>query len=224
LVAENIVATGNLFLQPFYELWMNFVGVFPSIVVALLLLVIGYFIAVLVGHIVRWLLDKAGLDKQLRGSGFSKSVGHTHLPNLLSEFVKWFVFIIFLEVAVSVLNLHQLSELLDSFVRWLPNVLIAIIVFFAGVALAHYIDIKVRENTNMKGMRVLSGILKVIILFLVLVVGLKQLGIEVSVLENAFLILLAAVGLGFALATGIGLGLGLKPEAHELVKKWKKSL
>lgn len=222
--AENLVSTGNLFLNPFQELWMKFVGIFPSIVVALLLLVVGYFIAYLIGHLVRWLLDQAGLDKHIRGTGFSKQMGHTHLPRLFGEIVKWFVFIIFLNVAVSVLNLTQLSSLLDSFVRWIPNVIIAILVFFAGVALAYFIDMKVKEHTRMRGVLVLSGILKFVILFLVLVIGLKQLGIKVDVLENAFLIILAAIGLGFALATGIGLGLGLKPEAHDLVKRWKKGM
>ncbi len=224
MAVENLVYTGNLFLQPFYELWMKFVGVFPSIVVALLLLAVGYFVAYLIGHAVKWLLDKAGLDKQLRASGFSKEVGHTQLPNLIGELVKWFVFVIFLNVAVEVLNLTQLSLLLDSFVRWLPNVLIAVIVFFVGIALAHYIDMKIREHTKMQGMKVVSAILKVIILFLVLVIGLKQIGVRVEILENAFLILLAAIGLGFALATGIGLGLGLRNEAEDVIQKWKKSL
>lgn len=224
MAVENLVATGNLFLQPFYELWMKFVGVFPSIVVALLLLVIGYFIAYLIGHLVKWLLDKAGLDKHIKSTGFSKEVGHTQLPNLLGELIKWFVFIIFLEVAVDVLNLTQLSLLLDSFVRWLPNVLIAVIVFFAGLALAHYVDMKIAEHTKMKGMKMLSGILKTVILFMVLVIGLKQVGVQVDILENAFLILLAAAGLGFALAMGIGLGLGLRNEAEDIVSKWKKSL
>lgn len=218
-----LVATGNLFLQPLYNLWQNFVSIFPSIVVAILLLVLGYFIAWAIGHAVKWLLDKAGLDNLVKKSGLTKEVGHTHVPNLLGELVKWFVFIIFLQVAVEVLNLNTLSNLLGDFVRWLPNVLFAVIIFFAGVALAHYIGIKIREHTKMRGMLVAAGILKVVILYLVLVIALHQIGINVSILENSFMILLGALGLGFALAMGIGLGLGLKDHAGDLVDSVRKN-
>src|SRR3990167_260967 len=218
-----LVATGNLFLQPLYRLWQDFVSIFPSIVVAFLLLILGYFIGWAIGHAVKWLLDKAGLDNIIRKSGLTREVGHTHVPNLLGELVKWFVFIIFLQVAVDVLNLNTLSNLLNDFVRWLPNVLFAIIIFFAGIALAHYIGIKIREHTKMRGMLIAAGIVKVVILYLVLVIALHQIGIDVDILENAFLILIGALGLGFALAMGIGLGLGLRDHADEFVEKLRKN-
>jgi len=224
LAVEGLVETGNLFLKPLYQLWLDFVSVFPSIVVAILLLILGYFVAFLIGHVVKWLLQKVGLDKYIKEAGLSKEVGHTNLPSLVGELVKWFVFVIFLQVAVSILNLSTLSDLLDTFVRWLPNVLFAVIVFFAGVALAHYIDLKIREHTKMRGMRVVSGILKVVVLFMVVVVGLEQVGVKTGFVQNAFLILLGALGLGFALAMGIGLGLGLRDEAEEIVAKFKKNL
>lgn len=219
---EPLVATGNLFLQPLYQLWQNFVVVFPSIVVALLILVVGYFIGWAVGHFIKWLLTKAGLDEVVKKAGLTREVGHTHVPNLLGELVKWFVFVIFLQVAVSVMNLSVLSLLLDDFVRWLPNVLFAVIIFFAGVALAHFIDLKIREHTRMRGMLVAGGILKIVVLYIVLVIGLGQVGIDVGILENAFLILLGALGLGLAVALGIGLGLGLKKHSEEWLGRWKK--
>ncbi len=219
----GLSATGNLFLQPLYQLWMDFVSVFPSIVVALLLLVVGYFIAFAIGHFIKWLLEKVGLENYTKQTGFSKEFGHTNLPSLFGEIVKWFVFIIFLQVAVSVLNLNALSEILSSFVLWLPNLIVALLVFLGGVALAHYVDRKIRLYTKLRGMLVMSGILKVVILFLALVIGLKQIGVQVGVLENAFLIIVGALGLGFALALGVGLGLGLRNEAEEIVQKWKKN-
>lgn len=223
MAVQALATTGNLFLQPLYNLWQEFVSIFPSVVVALLILVVGYFIGWAVGHLVRWLLEKGGLDRAIKSSGLTKEFGHTHVPNLLGEIVKWFVFVIFLQVAVSILNLNTLSNLLDDFVRWLPNVLIAVIIFFAGVALAHYIDLKIRAHTKMRGMRVAAGIIKIVILYLVLVIGLSQVGVNVGVLENAFLILLGALGLGFALAFGIGMGLGLRHHADDFIGDLKKN-
>ena len=221
---DALLATGNLFLQPLYRLWQDFVSIFPSIVVAFLLLILGYFIGWAIGHAVKWLLDKAGLDNIIRKSGLTREVGHTHVPNLLGELVKWFVFIIFLQVAAEVLNLGSLSSLLNTFVLWLPNVLVAIIILFAGVALAHYIEMKMHEHTSMKGMRVATAIIKVVILLLVVIIGLEQIGVQVEVLENGFLIILGSIGLGIALALGIGLGLGLRRGAEDIVKDIRKNL
>ena len=50
-MGDALVATGNLFLQPLYQLWQDFVSIFPSIVVALLLLVLGYFIGWAIGYL-----------------------------------------------------------------------------------------------------------------------------------------------------------------------------
>lgn len=222
-MAEALVTTGNLFLQPLYQLWQDFVAIFPGIVVAILLLIIGYFIGWAIGHLVKWLLVKVGLEHAIKKSGLTKEFGHTHVPNLLGELVKWFIFIIFLQVAVDVLNLSTLSSLLNDFVRWLPHVLFAVIIFFAGVALAHYIGMKVKQHTKMKGMLVATGVLKIVILYLALVIGLEQIGVNVGILENAFLILLGALGLGLALALGIGLGLGLRDHADEMVDKIRKN-
>ena len=224
MAIEALTYTGSLILDPLYALWNGFVTVLPGIVVAILLLILGYAVAYLIGHVIKVILDKLGLNKHVKGSNLTKTVGHTNVPSLLGEIVKWFVFLLFLQVAVDVLQLSTLSSWLDTFVRWLPNLLVAVILFFAGLALAHYVDLKIREHSVMKGIGVFSGILKVVIMVLVLLVGLKQIGIAVGVLENSFLILLAAIGLGFALAVGIGLGLGLRKEAEDVVKRVKRHL
>jgi len=224
MAIEALTSTGNLILDPLYSLWNALVTTLPSIVVAILILILGYAVAYLFGYVVRVLLDKIGLNKHIREAALTKSVGHTNVPSLLGEITKWFIFLIFLQVAVSILNLSTLSAWLDTFVRWLPNLFVAVIIFFAGIALAHYVDLKIKEHSAMKGMNTVSAILKIVIIILVVLVGLKKIGVSVGLLENSFLIVLGAVGLGFALAVGIGLGLGLRREAEDVVKKFKRNL
>ncbi len=210
-------ASGNLLLDPLYTLWYSIAQILPGVVLAILILILGYCIAYLLGYVTTVGLDRGGLNRLVKKAHLSKGFGHTNIPTLVGEIVKWFVFLVFLQVAAETLNLGGLSSLLDSFVRWLPNVLFAIIVFFGGVALAHFIEVKMHEHTRMKGMNIMAKVTKVVILFLALMVGLKQLGVEVGLLSNAFLILIAALGLGLALALGIGLGLGLRNTAEDMV-------
>ena len=223
MALESLTTTGQLVLDPFKVLLYTLLSILPGIILAILVLILGYVVAYLIGHLVKWGTEKA-VGRQLREAHLSRVVGHTNWASLVGELVKWFVFIIFLNVAVDILQIDTLSMLLQSFVRWLPNVLFAIIIFFAGVALAHYVDLKITEHTKMRGMKVVTGVIKGVIVFLVVLVALNQIGINVSVLQNAFLILIGALGLGLALALGIGLGLGLREEAHDIVQKFKKSL
>ncbi len=217
MALSALSTSGNLLLDPLYTLWYGVAQMLPGIILAILILVLGYCVAYLLGYVTTVGLEKGGLNRFVKKSAATKGMGHTNLPSLMGELVKWFVFLIFLQVAAETLNLGGLSNLVDSFVRWLPNVLFAVIVFFGGVALAHFVESKVQEHTRMKGMQVMAKLTKWVVLFLALMVGLKQLGLQIDVLTDAFLILLSAMGLGLALALGIGLGLGMRKTAETVV-------
>lgn len=221
MAMEALVRTGNLILDPLYALWYDIIAILPSLVLAVLLLILGYAVAYLIAHVVKVVLEKI-LGKVLREAHLTKNIGHTNVAGLLGEVTKWFVFLIFLDEAVSILNLSRISSVLGMFVQWLPNLLVAILVLFGGVALAHYIDMKVREHTNMRGMLVMSGIVKVVVLFLAVLIGLKQIGINVDVLQSSFLLIVGAVAVGLALAFGISFGLGMRKDAEGYVKRMKK--
>lgn len=220
LLTETTIAV----LNPLQQLWLEAVRVVPNLVGAVLVLVIGVFVASILGHALRVLLEKTKLDQALRKAKLSKAFGHTNVPSLLGELLKWFVIIIFLEQAVSLVNLGTLTALLNAFVLWLPQLLVAIVVFLLGLAGAHFAEYKVLEHTNLKGMRAGAKVLKWVIVIVVALVSLRQIGVDVGVLENTFLVAVAALGAGVALALGIGLGLGLKKEAENVIKDVKKNL
>lgn len=220
LLTETTVAI----LNPLQQLWLEAVRVVPNLIGAVLVLVIGVFVASILGHALRVLLEKTNLDSAIRKAKLTKAFGHTNVPSLLGELLKWFVVIIFLQQAVSLVNLGSLSALLNAFVLWLPQLLIAIIVFLLGLSGAHFVEYKVLEHTKLKGMRVSAKVLKWIVVVVVALVSLRQIGVDVGVLENTFLVVVGALGVGVALALGIGLGLGLKKEAEGVIKEVKKNI
>jgi|SRR3989344_584368 len=215
--SDAFSATGSLILNPLIDLWNGFVTIFPGVIAAVILIIIGYFIAMGLGHIIKSLLLKTGLDSALQKSKFSKAVGHFHLSNIVGEIIKWYVFIIFIGEAVNQLNLGTISDLLQQFITWLPNVIVACAVIIFGVALAHYVSMKIEEHTTTKGVKFFSKLLKIVIYFVVLVIGLQQIGIDVSILENTWYLLIGALAVGLAIALGIGLGGALKSEGREIV-------
>jgi len=223
-LASDFAQTGTVILDPLYTLWLSFRDILPRLVLAIIILIIGYFIALILGHAVRIVLEKLGLDAKVRQAQITKAIGHTHIPAILGEVTKWYIFIIFLQQAVAILSLGTLTGLLDNFVMWVPNVIAAVLIILFGFAVAHIVEIKMTENSKLKGVVGVAKIIKVILLVMVFVVAIKQIGIEIGLLENAILILLGGFALGVALALGISMGLGLKGDAHKIFFDWKKKL
>ncbi|MEK6907135.1 MAG: hypothetical protein AABW45_01265 [Nanoarchaeota archaeon] len=222
MALDAISTTGSLILNPLISLWNSFVGILPGIIAAVIVLIIGYFIALGVGHAVRVLLEKAGVDNYMERSKFAKGVGHFNIPKIFGEIVKWYIFLIFIKAGVDLLKLGGLSSILNEFVLWLPNVILAAIVVIFGVALAHFVSMKIEEHTMTKGVRFFSKLIKIVIYYVVFVIALQQIGVEASILENTFLILIGALAVGIAIALGIGLGKAMQPEGKEIVKDLKE--
>lgn len=220
LVGETTVAI----LNPLQAIWLKVVETLPGLIAAVIVLIVGTFIAIILGHALRVVLEKTKLDAALRKAKLTKLVGHTNVPSLLGELLTWYIIIIFLQAAASLVNLGTLSTLLNSFVLWLPNLLVAIIVMLLGLAAAHYVQVKIEEHTKLKGMRISAIVLKWVIIILVALVALRQIGIETGILENTFLLVIGALAGGLALALGISLGLSLKKDAEGLIKDVKKAL
>ncbi|MEK6922796.1 MAG: hypothetical protein AABX08_03290 [Nanoarchaeota archaeon] len=196
----------------------------PWIIFAVIVLVIGIFVAVILGHAFRIILDKLKLDAWLRKAHLTKAVGHSDVPALLGELLKWWIIIVFLEQAVALLNLGALSDTISRFVGWLPSLLVAIVIFLVGLAAAHYVEIRINEHTKLKGMRLSAKILKWIILILVAIQALDIIRVDVGLFKTVFVVIIGALAGGIALALGIGLGLGLKKESEGVIRDLKKNL
>ena len=215
--------TGEMILNPLYTLWIRIVDVVPSLVAAIIVILIGWFIALILGHAVRVILEKLRIDDKIRKSKMTREIGHIHLPKIFGEITKWYIFIIFLQVGVSLLSLGTLTSLLDSFVRWLPNLIAAALIVLFGIYIIHILEAKMLEHSKVKGTHLITKIVKTVLVILITIVALKQVGLQVTILENTFLLIVGAFAIGLAVAFGIALGLGLKDSAVKMVKNFKKN-
>ncbi len=209
---------------PLISLWQSFVDIFPGLVAALIILVIGYLVGFVLGHAVRIVLQKVGVDKYIAKAKLGKTLGQMHISSLIGEITKWYIFVIFLQSAVDVLNLGTLSVILNQFALWLPDVIAAVLVVIFGLLFAQYVDEKLQKHSATKGENVWGKFLKWAIVLIVLVIALGQIGIDVALLEQIILIVIGAFAVGAALAIGLSFGLGSKSEAAGMVRKLTKKL
>ena len=221
-MASFLGETSTSIINPLSAIWYSLVEQLPGIVAAVIVLIVGGFVAVILGHALRVVLEKLKVDHYVRKARLTKTIGHTHVPAVAGELFKWYIIILFLQQAVALLNLGTLSVLLGQFVGWLPSVIIAIVIILFGIAVANYVYYKTMEHSKQKGVKASAGILKFVILIMVLIMALKQVGVDVGILEHTFLLIIGALAIGIALALGIGMGLGLRKESEGVIKNIKK--
>jgi len=209
-------------VNPFKELWNQFWQVMPSILIALLLLLAGYFIAYLLGRFVKLILGKLKVDTVLSKVDAPKAISKMNISAILGQLTKWGIFIIFLVSAAEVLKLGALSDLLSKFVVWLPQLIIAILSVFLGLIVAYYVAHIIEKETNIKGSKQMATLFKAIVIFIAIMIALEQVGLEVSILENTFLILVGGLSLGLAISLGISFGHNLKAPVAKFMANLKK--
>ena len=207
---------GNIFVS----LGENILLALPGIILAIIILIVGYLVALLVRVLVERFLVKIKTDeKVIKKTNLKNLIGDFKLSHFVALVIKWYVFILFFPIAADVVGLVGTSNLLLSIAAWVPNLIAAIFVAILGILAANYLKHKI-EHMSFHNAVVVSGITYVLVLVLTFLIAFEQIGINISLVSNSFLIILA----GIMLAIGIGFGLGMKPEAEKILKSWKKKL
>ncbi|MBU2229194.1 hypothetical protein KJ810_02180, partial [Patescibacteria group bacterium] len=140
---NTIQTWGETISLSFQDLWVRFINFLPSLIGALLVIIIGWIIAAALGRLVAKLLNKLWLDKALRkiriGEIFEKAGVPFNVSNSLGFLVKWFLIIVSMMAAADILKLSQVTEFLNRVLLYIPNVVIAVIILLVGVLFANFI-------------------------------------------------------------------------------------
>ena len=219
----SFIDTGASMVNPLVEMWNGLIDLLPGLFWGIVLVIIGWFVASILGKVVEKILVKVKLDQKIKKAGLTDAIGHIELSHLAGVMLKWYIFIVFLGDAIALLKLGTMTILLGSFLFWLPNVIVALIIIILGLLLADFVTAKL-EKTKVKSVRYVSVLVKVVILFFVVIMAFKQLGLYVTMAETTFLILLSGVSLALALVVGIGFGLAMRDEAKGIIKGLRKKL
>ena len=190
----------------FAELLANFL---PGLLVALLLIAA----TALVAAIVRYILVRSlrGVDFDRRAERFRLAVGGwpaTATPSLtIARVAFWTILIVGLLASLTALNATVPSRLALSVFEYLPHLLAASAILVVGTVAAQFLARSTligAVNMQMRSARLLSLLVKWLVLLVTVAMALDHLGIGRSVLLLAFGILFGGVVLAAALAVGLG--------------------
>jgi Conserved TM helix len=195
----------------------------PRIIGFLLIILIGWFIAGLIGRVVASLLRTVKFNDLAKRAGISDFVRNTGIQTdpagAFAGLVLWFVRLIVLVVAFDALGLPAVSQVLQQFLLWLPNLAVAMVILVIAGLAANALGNLVRGATAQAGFSnpdLLSSIVRVAVWSFGIVIAVNQIGIAQTLVNTLFFGLVGAL----ALALGLAFGLGGRETAGEIVQGW----
>lgn len=215
----------NTTLNALQGAWKGFIYFLPNLIGAIIVFVIGWFVAFGVGKLITRLLNLVRFNQFLERFGWREALEKSEIKFDASEFlgvlIKWCLIIVFLMAAADILQLDQFSGFLGKVLGYIPNIIVAALIFVVAVIIADILERTVKGATQKAGFahtKFLGETVRWAVLVFAGIAILLQLGVAVAII-NALVI--GFIGM-MALAGGLAFGLGGKDEAHELLKKLKK--
>ncbi len=198
-------------LEQVYSKLVHMIAEFlPRFLVMLIIILIGLLVAFALKSILRALLRFTKLDRVAEQSGATRVLRMAHLPpmtELLSRSIFWVTWFGFILVGLSVLDIPSLQEQISRLFRFLPEVFVAILIMFLGVAIANFLSrtaLLAAVNAGHPSAKILSWLVRFVIWILAITMTLEELGLARQTVISAFSIVFGATMLGLAIAFGLG--------------------
>jgi Conserved TM helix len=187
----------------------NLIGFLPNLIGFLIILVIGYIIARVVKGVVTKLLEKIGADRAMHTGSTGEYVNRVapgfKPSSVVGSIAFWFLFLGALAIAVSQLKIAALNNFVVAIGAYLPNVLAAVLIFVAAVALSGAVGgFVARTMGDTPTGKVVGSVVPVLIMAIGTFMVLDQLKIAPQIVTITYAALLGGIFLAMALAFGLG--------------------
>jgi len=215
-------------VQPFLQQLVYFIA---NLLLAVVVFIIGYLISIGIGKLIAELLKSVKFNKLFEKEGWRRALQRANVEVNPSEFIgaifKWVFVIVSLLVAVDVLGLKAFAGFLTQVLDYLPNVIVAVLVFVVAIIVSDIVEKVVRasvERLKVGYGYIASSIVKwaiwVFTFFLILDLVLPE-SLLIKTLYTA--IVYGVVG-ALALGVGLAIGLGGKDTAAKIISDMYKKI
>jgi hypothetical protein len=203
-------------------------GVLPNIIIAVIVVVLGWIIGAALSKIIAQIIRAIKIDKALAAAGVdelvSKSGFKLDTGVFLGELVKWFTVVLFLITAFDILGLQQVNDFLQGVVvGYIPQVIASVLILLIAAILGEALRKVVvagAKTAELQSAAFLGSMTKWAIWIFAALAALFQLGIGAIFIQTLF----TGVVVALALALGLSFGIGGKEVAAELLSKVKKEI
>ncbi|MEE2043438.1 hypothetical protein Q7689_08505 [Nocardiopsis tropica] len=188
--------------------WQAVAGFVPLLIGFLVILVLGWFIAWLVGKGVAKGLHGVGLDRALHRGGVGEYFERSRwtASELCGKIIYYVGLLFVFTLAFNVFGPNPISTLLSDVISWIPRGIVALVIVVVAAMIAKAVrDIISGALGGLSYGRFIANVAGVFILALGVIAALNQMGVAVSVTMPVLIAVLATIG--GILVVGVGGGM-----------------
>lgn len=215
-------------VQPFLQQLISFIA---SLVVALVVFIIGYLISIGIGRLITEILKSVKFNKLFEKEQWRKALQRANVEVNPSEFIgaifKWVFVIVSLLLAVDVLNLSSFAGFLTRVLLYLPNVIVAVLVFVVAIVISDIVEKIVRtavERLKVGYGFVVASIVKWAIWIFAFFLILDQLLPSSLLIKTLYTSIVYGIVGALSLGLGLAIGLGGKDAAAKIISDMQKKI
>lgn len=201
-----------------------FVAALPSLIGALLLLVIGWIVAGIVGGLLAKFLRTIKIDDLAERSGIAGFLRRAKLKadaaGVIGGLVKWYIRLVFILMAANAVGLSAVSGIVTQVLAFIPNLLVAILILgvFSWLAsTARNLVTGGMESAGLPNSATVGTLTFVSVLAFGIVAAANQIGVAQTLINTLFMGVVGALALAF----GLAFGLGGRDEAAQIWADWR---
>ena len=220
MVLENVSVALS---QAFGSLLVGVVEFLPRLVLAVLVIIVGWLIGAALSKVVSQIIKALKVDKALEAAGardlVRKGGFELNSGKFLGELVKWFAIVVSFIAVFDLLGLSDVNQFLEGVViGYIPQVIAAVLILLVAVVVASALQKSVVASAKAAGFasaNLLGAVTKWSIWVFAFLAALFQLNIAATFIQTLFTGFVVAL----SLALGLAFGLGGKDAAKDYVEK-----
>jgi hypothetical protein len=215
--------SGLIIAQSFHSIIYGIASYLPAILLALVIFIIGWLLASLIGKSIKHLIDltrvdsvftKTGVPEVWTRAGFRFSIG-----SIIGFLVKWVLILgVFLPGIFNMLGLSELNAFWSQIWVYVLKAIIAAVILVLAAAVARFAKRVVSGSAKVAGAHsanMAGSIVSWAIWIFAILIALSELGIAPNLIQIIFMGIVAM----FALAGGLAFGLGGKEAASNVISE-----
>jgi len=201
----------------------TFMSFLPSLLVALIVLVVGWFIAGFLARLIARGLNAIGLERAVERSGIGRFIEQSGsrwtMSGVIAALIKWSIFLIFIQAAASLLGMAQITTIINSVILFIPKLIVALAIIVIGSLIARFVGGLARgalAEMEVGAAGLFAKLTQYLIIGFAIVAAFNQIGVAQTVVNTLLIGLIGSV----ALALGLAFGLGGREVAAQITRSW----
>lgn len=221
----SVNSWADVFVSSLQNAWKIFMGFFPELVGAFIVLIVGIFIAWILKIISKKVVDVLRIDDLLRRANveryFERGGIKMNSGKFVGELVYWFFIFVTVLAMSDILGLWGLSSFLNEVLVYFPNIIVAALILLAAVVIANFLRglvVASVKSTRLHHAKFLGTLTWWAAFLFGFFAALLQLGVASTMIQaiiTGFIAMLTIAG-------GLAFGLGGKNYAEHLITKMRE--